>query len=93
MSVIIPQEFQQFVRQEVASGKYRSEQEVLSAGLRLLQEQERKREALLEDIEIGLVQLAEGAGITIADEKEHQDFFRDIEIRGQERLAAKRAKE
>ncbi len=36
MTVVIPPEFQQFVWQEVAGGKYRSEEEVLSASLRLL---------------------------------------------------------
>src|SRR5258708_3239088 len=38
MSVHISPEFQEFVREKVASGKYRSEQEVVEDGLRYLRE-------------------------------------------------------
>ncbi|MBI3880060.1 MAG: type II toxin-antitoxin system ParD family antitoxin [Verrucomicrobia bacterium] len=40
MNVTLPPEFETLVQQKVASGKYRSADEVLTEGLRLLQERE-----------------------------------------------------
>ena len=67
MKVMISDDAEQFVREEVASGRYHSAQEVVREGLRLLHEREtldRKwRERLNEQIEEGLVQLDRGEGI------------------------------
>jgi len=88
----IPQHLQQFVEGAVASGKYRSPEEVLSTALHLLQERERKLNALRADIRLGIEQLERGEGIPILDEAAHRAFFDDIERRGQQRLAQKREK-
>lgn len=61
----IPSELEQFVDQEVASGKYRSADEVVSQSLRLLQERERKLEALKADIQVGLDELDRGEGLPL----------------------------
>jgi putative addiction module CopG family antidote len=85
----IPQELKHFVANQVASGKYRSEEEVIAVALRLLQERERKFKALQEDLKIGIEQLDQGLGIVVADDTANHGFFKDIENRGQQRLAAK----
>ncbi len=67
MNVTLSGDAEQFVREEVASGRYDSAQEVVRAGLRLLHEHailEEKRQARLnEQIEKGLGQLDRGEGI------------------------------
>ena len=90
MSEAIPAEFQQFVQQEVASGRYRSAEEVVADGLRLLREQ--KLYELRKDIAAGLAQLDRGEGIELHDEQSVQAFFDDIKLRGRQRLAAKQAR-
>jgi antitoxin ParD1/3/4 len=87
MSEAIPAEFQQFVQQEVASGRYRSAEEVVADGLRLLREQ--KLYDLRKDIAAGLAQLDRGEGIELEDEQSVRAFFDDIKLRGRQRLAAK----
>lgn len=62
MATAIPSEFAQFVKDEIASGKYRSAEEVLNEALRLLQTRERKLRALQTDIQVGLEQLDRGGG-------------------------------
>jgi len=57
-----PPELQQFVARELASGKYPSEEDVVCAGLRLLQEREARLQALREDIRPALEQLDRGEG-------------------------------
>lgn len=80
MSTSLPQDLQQFVQQEVASGRYRSEEDLLCAGLRLLRERERRLQALREDIEPALGQLDRGEGKPLDAES--------IKARGRKRLAA-----
>jgi antitoxin ParD1/3/4 len=90
MSTTITPDLQAFIQQAIASGKYRSEAEVVSEGLRLLQEKERKLDAMRQDLQVGLDQFENGEGIILADVEAQQAFFQDIETRGQERLQAKR---
>jgi antitoxin ParD1/3/4 len=58
MNISLTPELEKFVQDKVASGRYHSTSEVISEGLRLLEEQERLREvklaALREDIQKGL---------------------------------------
>jgi antitoxin ParD1/3/4 len=66
MDVKISGDAEQFVREEVASGRYGSPGEVVQEGLRLLHEREsfeQWRGRLDEQIEEGLVQLDRGEGI------------------------------
>lgn len=88
---ILPAEFQHFVSGEIASGKYRSEEEVIQAALRLLREHERRRDGLLDDLQQGIDDLDAGKCVTIKDETAHDAFLAGIERRGHERHTARRA--
>lgn len=90
MTLSIPPELEEFVEREISSGKFRSREEVLAEGLRLLKEREQKLDRLREEIQVGLDQLERGEGTVIEDEESHQSFFNDLERRGLERLAAKK---
>ena len=80
MSVAIPLEFQPFVRDGIASGRFRSEQEAVKEGLNPLQSREQKPDALRKDIQIGLDDLAAGRSSPWDVE--------DIIRRGRQKLAA-----
>ena len=83
MSVTIPAEFESFVERAVASGRYRSEEEVFANALRLLSERERQWLALRDDIQAGLDDIE-------CDEVDLLDV-EDIKRRGRERLAERNA--
>jgi antitoxin ParD1/3/4 len=85
----IPPELQQFVDQELASGRYKAAEEVICAGLRLLREQ--KLYELRGEIQRGLDQLDRGEGIELEDESALRGFFEDIKTRGRQRLEAEQA--
>lgn len=78
MSVTLPTEFEQFVHQEVTSGRYRSEQDVVADALRLLQERDRRRKELRAEVQEGLNQLDRGEGTPLDVDQ--------ILIRGRQRL-------
>jgi len=83
MPKIIPDELKAFIEREIASGKYRSEEEVLSAGLRLLQERERKLEALQADLLEGVSELERGERLSgkevFRELREHVAGYEDQE--------------
>ena len=83
----IPPDLQQFLDQELASGQYRSADEVICAGLRLLRD--RRLYELRSDIQAGLAQLERGEGIELEDEQALRAFFDDVKARGRQRLKAK----
>jgi antitoxin ParD1/3/4 len=85
----IPPELQQFVDQELASGQYRSADEVICAGLRLLRE--RRLFQLRGEVQAGLDQLDRGEAIELADQQALRTFFDDIKARGRNRLDAQQA--
>ncbi len=67
MNVMLSGDAEEFIHNEVTSGRYDSAQEVVREGLRLLHErgvlEQRRRARLDEQIEKGLVQLDRGEGI------------------------------
>ena len=67
MNVRLSAEAEQFVRQQVDSGRYESTQEVIRDSLRLLREktlvEEQRRIKLVEDIAEGLAELDRGEGL------------------------------
>lgn len=87
MTTIIPVEFQPFVADAVASGKYRSEEELISAALALLKQRERKLDALRNDLQTGLDELDRGESILLEDASAQQAFFDGIRARGKQWLA------
>lgn len=77
---------EQFVEQQIAKGKYCTREEVLVAGLRLLQEREQELETIRAVVRVGLNELARGDGIVLQDEEARRSFFEDIKQRGREAL-------
>lgn len=84
----LPEGLEQFVQIQLASGKYQSVSEVITEGLRLLQEREGRLEALRKDAQVGLEQLQRGE-FTEYDDNTLRDFFQEIKLQGRERLGAK----
>ena len=80
-----PPDLEQFVRHEVASGRYPSADEVVWDGLRLLQERERHSEELRAAVRLGLDQLSNGE-YTDYDDDALRDRFEEIKREGRERL-------
>jgi antitoxin ParD1/3/4 len=56
----IPAEFDTVVKEAIASGRYRSEEEIVTAALRLWREREVKLEKLRQDVQLGIDQLERG---------------------------------
>jgi len=52
-SISLGNHFESFILNKIGSGRYHSVSEVIRAGLRLLEQEERKIEALREALEIG----------------------------------------
>ena len=84
MASVIPPDLEQFVQQQLASGEYRSEEEVVTAGLQVLRELKRRQAEFRQDVQAGVEQLDRGEGIKLAPE-ELRAFFDDIQTRGQQR--------
>lgn len=90
MASIIPPDCQMFVADAVASGKYRSEEDLVFTALRLLELRERQLDALREDIQVGLRELDGGEGIEISGAAAQEAFFEDVKARGRQQLATDR---
>jgi antitoxin ParD1/3/4 len=64
MSISLTPELEQFIQSQIASGKYSSTEEVIIAGIKLLEERERiykgRFEELKREIAIGVEQLERG---------------------------------
>lgn len=82
MAITIPKELQAFVSRSVASGRFRSEDEAVQEGLKLLQDRESKLDALRADLRVGIDQLDAGQSSTLDVEA--------IKRRGQELLAERK---
>jgi antitoxin ParD1/3/4 len=89
MASVIPPEFEQFVAQQIATGEYRSPEEVISAGLRILQALKQQQEQLRKDVQAGIDQLDRGEGIVV-ERDGLRAFFDDIQTRGKQRYEASR---
>ena len=65
---MIPAEFQQFIDQEIAAGKYPTADAVVLAGLRLLQRREEGFDELRRQIQLGLDELDRGEGVRFTED-------------------------
>lgn len=63
MQSVVPHEFEDFVSSEVASGRFRSRQEVVAEALRQFQQREQKLDRLRAELAEGLDELDRGEGI------------------------------
>ena len=60
MSITLPPNLEKRVQEKVDSGAFRSADEVIQAGLGLLDERERKLAALRADLQVGIDQIERG---------------------------------
>jgi putative addiction module CopG family antidote len=87
MSYSFPPELQQIVSQELASGNYSSENELLLDAVRLLHQ----REEELRNFKAQLQgRLDRGEAIELESEAALRAFFDDVQTRGQQRYEASR---
>ena len=79
----------QFVDEQVASGRYQNASEVLRAGLRLLERQAREEEQRLAALRRlateGFDELDQGLGVVLADDEALADYIASIGRRVSER--------
>ena len=73
------------MRQELASGKYGSQDELLVEAVRLLAERDRRREQLRQELQIGRDQLDRGE-YTEYDEKTLRERFDQLKDRVRQRI-------
>lgn len=74
---MIPSDLEEFVKREVASGRYATPDEVVRAGILLLQDRERQRELLRQDIDAAIRQIEEG-DYTEYDRDSLHGFFEEL---------------
>ena len=84
---LIPSDLEQFVQQQLATGEYRSQDEVVAAGLQVLRELKRRQAEFRRDVQVGVDELDRGEGIKIAA-NELRAFFDDVQTRGEQRYEA-----
>ena len=85
MNVSLTPEFEQFIRAQVESGKYASADEVIRAGLRLLEERERIYKGRFEELQQEIM-----LGIEASERGEVVDgemVFRELQQKLQQRCA------
>ena len=87
MSIAFPDDMEQFVQNAVASGKFRSREELVSAALTMFRNREEKLDRLREDIQIGIDQLERGEFTEISSSEEDSAFRESIKSRGRERMS------
>ena len=84
MEIVISAEVEQILRNEMASGRYRTENEVLLEAVQLLSVCDRRLEELRGQLQIGRDQLDRGECIEF-DEAGLKDFFDGLQERGRRR--------
>ena len=89
MSSPLPPDVQQFVSEQLASGRYRSADEVVVDGLRALQDLKRLQEEFRHEVQLGVEQLDRGEGRSI-ERDQLRAFFDQLQARGRARYEASR---
>ena len=90
MIATFPPDLQQFVQEEVASGHYRSEDELVLEAVRYYRESNVRLQRLREEIRTSLEQLDRGEGIELADDAALEAFFDQIGAEVESELAAEK---
>lgn len=78
MTVTLSIETEKIVAEKVISGAYRSADEVVTSGVRLLDAKEKGTEALRREIMRGFDDIQEGRFSTLSTNEELEDFSDDI---------------
>jgi putative addiction module CopG family antidote len=89
MIISLSKEQEQVIRQQLTTGEFSSEGEVLNEALSLLQRRGEAVQKLRTEIQVGLDDLAAGRYTTITNAEEAKTFADDIKQRGR-KLNAKR---
>ena len=89
MQIVLSSEVEQLLRNELATGRYRSENEVLLEAVQLLSARDRRLEELRGQVQIGRDQIDRGE-YTEFDEAGMQQFFKGLQERGRRRYAERR---
>jgi len=80
MTLSIPTELEEFVAERVASGEYPSPEAVVSAGIQLLKERDKQRDALRQDIDAAIQQIENGDYFEY-DEASLDEFFAELQAK------------
>lgn len=65
MKVQLTGEIERFVKEQVSSGEFESEEDVVRAGLRLLDEYQRRLTELRDEVRVGIGELDRGEGVPL----------------------------
>ena len=88
-----PPDLQQFVRREIASGHFASEDELVSTAVRFLRDSHAGLGQLRAGIQARIASLDRGEGIAVDSDQAMGDLLDDIEAEVRRDLAAKDAQE
>ena len=86
MQIVLSSEVERLLRNELATGRYRSENEVLLEAVQLLSARDRRLEELRGQVQVGRDQIDRGE-CTEFDETGMQQFFEGLQERGRRRYA------
>lgn len=86
----LPADLEDFIRQELARGKYQSEADLVAVAVRLLRERERRLEELRKELQPAVEALDRGE-YTEYDETSLRHMIEDVKARGRMRLAGRRS--
>ena len=80
-SITLDSHFEQFIRQQVESGRYNNVTEVVHAGLRLLEEQECRNNVKQQELQQSIA-----IGMQSGDEKDASDVFGRLQAKYKDQL-------
>ena len=86
MQIVLTSGVEQLLRNQLATGRYHSENEVLLEAVQLLTARDRRLEELRSQVQIGRDQIDRGE-YTEFDEAGMQQFFEGLQERGRRRYA------
>jgi antitoxin ParD1/3/4 len=89
MQVSLSSELEQLLQRELATGKYRTENEILLEAVQLLTARDRRLEELRREVQIGRDQIDRGE-YTEFDEASLKQYFDGLQERGRRRFAERR---
>jgi antitoxin ParD1/3/4 len=87
MVVSIPPELEDYLKQAIAAGRFRSAEDAAREAFSLLQDRERRIELLRQDIKAGFDELEHGECIEL-DSAGLREFFDDVQSRSMARYQA-----
>lgn len=82
----LPPDLGQFVQDQVAAGRYQTEQELVVDAVRVLREIQARQQQFHEDVRLGMEQLGRGEVIEY-DDAGLRELFDELTIRAQNRRA------